>query len=106
MRTTVTINDTLYADAKVHAARSGRGVGSVIEDALRDYLERATSARPSDVTPLPAMRSGGVRPGIDLKASLVERAISLSQSKYCSATKMLGATAEITHAYELLEINS
>ena len=44
--------------------------------------------------------------GIDLKASLVERAISLSQSKYCSATKMLGATAEITHAYELLEINS
>ena len=44
--------------------------------------------------------------GIYLKASLVERAISLSQSKYCSATKMLGATAEITHAYELLEINS
>ncbi len=44
--------------------------------------------------------------GIDLKANLVERAISLSQSKYCSATKMLGATAEITHAYELLEINS
>lgn len=43
--------------------------------------------------------------GIDLKANLVERAISLSQSKYCSATKMLGATAEITHAYELLEIN-
>lgn len=44
--------------------------------------------------------------GTDLKANLVERAISLSQSKYCSATKMLGATAEITHAYELLEINS
>jgi putative redox protein len=44
--------------------------------------------------------------GIDLKANLVERAISLSQSKYCSATKMLGATAEITHAYELLEIHS
>ncbi|MDA0847731.1 MAG: OsmC family protein [Proteobacteria bacterium] len=44
--------------------------------------------------------------GIDLKANLVERAISLSQSKYCSATKMLGATVEITHAYELLEINS
>jgi putative redox protein len=44
--------------------------------------------------------------GIDLKANLVEQAISLSQNKYCSATKMLGATAEITHAYELLEINS
>jgi putative redox protein len=41
--------------------------------------------------------------GKDLKANLVERAISLSHSKYCSATKMLGATAEITHAYELHE---
>lgn len=66
MRTTVTIDDTLYADAKVHAARSGRAVGSVIEDALREYLERATSARPSDFAPLPTMRSGGVQPGIDL----------------------------------------
>lgn len=66
MRTTVTIDDTLYTDAKVHAARSGRGVGSVIEDALREYLERASSARRADLTPLPTMRSGGVRPGIDL----------------------------------------
>ena len=66
MRTTVTLDDTLYADAKVHAARSGRAVGSVIEDALREYLERATSAQPSDFAPLPTMRSGGVRPGIDL----------------------------------------
>jgi len=41
--------------------------------------------------------------GKDLKANLVERAISLSHSKYCSTTKMLGATAEITHAYELHE---
>lgn len=66
MRTTVTIDDNLYTDAKVHAARSGRGVGSVIEDALRDYLARASSARHADLTPLPTMRSGGVRPGIDL----------------------------------------
>jgi len=41
--------------------------------------------------------------GRDLKANLVERAINLSHTKYCSATKMLGATAEITHSYELLE---
>lgn len=66
MRTTVTIDDALYSDAKVHAARSGRGVGSVIEDALRDYLRRATGARHADFPPLPTMRSGGVRPGIDL----------------------------------------
>ena len=66
MRTTVTIDDDLYTDAKVHAARSGRGVGSVIEDALRDYLERARVAQATDVGPLPSMRSGGVRPGVDL----------------------------------------
>ena len=66
MRTTVTIDDDLYTDAKVHAARSGRGVGSVIEDALRDYLARASTTRLEDLTPLPTMRSGGVRPGIDL----------------------------------------
>ena len=41
--------------------------------------------------------------GRDLKANLVERAIHLSHTKYCSATKMLGATAEITHSYELIE---
>lgn len=42
--------------------------------------------------------------GRNLKPNLVERAINLSQSKYCSATKMLGVTAEITSAYELHEI--
>jgi putative redox protein len=41
--------------------------------------------------------------GKNLKANLVERAINLSHSKYCSATKMLGLTAEITHSYELIE---
>lgn len=62
----MTIDDDLYTDAKVHAARSGRAVGSVIEDALRDYLARASTARHADLTPLPTMRSGGVRSGIDL----------------------------------------
>ncbi|MBU6142955.1 MAG: OsmC family protein [Betaproteobacteria bacterium] len=41
--------------------------------------------------------------GRQLKANLVERAINLSHTKYCSATKMLGMTAEITHGYELIE---
>ena len=41
--------------------------------------------------------------GRQLKANLVERAITLSHTKYCSATKMLGMTAEITHGYELIE---
>lgn len=41
--------------------------------------------------------------GRSLKPNLVERAISLSHDKYCSATKMLGLTAQITHSVELIE---
>lgn len=41
--------------------------------------------------------------GPGLSEKLVERAVKLSAEKYCSASIMLGATAEITHDYELLE---
>ncbi len=41
--------------------------------------------------------------GHALKAELVQRAIHLSASKYCSATIMLGKTAEITHDFEIVE---
>ena len=40
--------------------------------------------------------------GKDLKPSLVESAIKLSHNKYCSASIMLGKTAQITHDYEIL----
>ena len=39
--------------------------------------------------------------GTDLKPDVVERAISLSTEKYCSATLMLGKTAEITSDFEI-----
>ncbi len=41
--------------------------------------------------------------GRNLKASLVENAIRLSHDKYCSASIMLGKTAEITTDYEIIE---
>lgn len=41
--------------------------------------------------------------GKNLKAEQVERAISLSHDKYCSASIMLGKTATITHDFELIE---
>ena len=41
--------------------------------------------------------------GNGLNASAVERAISMSHEKYCSATIMLGKTAEITTSFEVLE---
>lgn len=41
--------------------------------------------------------------GKDIKAEVVERAIKLSAEKYCSASIMLGATAKITHDFEIVE---
>ena len=41
--------------------------------------------------------------GKGLTASAVERAIAMSHDKYCSATIMLGKTAEISTSFELLE---
>lgn len=41
--------------------------------------------------------------GKNLKADVVERAIRLSAEKYCSASIMLGKTAEITHDWEIAE---
>jgi len=39
--------------------------------------------------------------GRDLNPNQVERAIRLSAEKYCSASIMLGRTAEITHDFEI-----
>jgi len=41
--------------------------------------------------------------GRAIPAAAVERAIALSHEKYCSATIMLGRTAEITTSFELVE---
>lgn len=41
--------------------------------------------------------------GKDLDAGRVEHAIQLSAEKYCSASVMLGKTAEITHDFEIRE---
>lgn len=42
--------------------------------------------------------------GRGLKPETVERALKLSAEKYCSASIMLGKTAEITHDFEIVEI--
>ena len=41
--------------------------------------------------------------GKDLKEKQVERAVSLSAEKYCSASIMLGKMAAITHDFEIIE---
>ncbi len=42
--------------------------------------------------------------GRELKEKRVAKAIQLSAEKYCSASIMLGATAEITHDYEIINV--
>lgn len=67
MRTTVSLDDDLLAEAKVLAARRSRTVSSVLEEALRDLL-----AKHDDVTRdrapvrLPTCDLGGLQPGVDL----------------------------------------
>jgi len=73
MRTTIRMDDTLLAEAKALAARTGRTLTKVIEDALREALAR----RPDGAGPSPAMlptddgdgRGGGLQPGVDLDSS-------------------------------------
>lgn len=42
--------------------------------------------------------------GRDLKPEVVARAIQLSAEKYCSASIMLGKTADITHDFEIVAV--
>ncbi|MCM8594937.1 OsmC family protein [Accumulibacter sp.] len=42
--------------------------------------------------------------GTQLRREAVARAIELSAEKYCSASIMLGKTAEITHDFEIVEV--
>ncbi|NQZ53978.1 MAG: OsmC family protein [Piscirickettsiaceae bacterium] len=43
--------------------------------------------------------------GKNVKESQVKRAVELSTEKYCSASLMLGKTAEITHDYEIINVD-
>ena len=65
MRTTIRIDDELYREVKARAARSGRTVAAVLEDAVRRGLEPAAhqDRPPYAVRPT---GSGGLRPGIDI----------------------------------------
>ena len=40
--------------------------------------------------------------GKDIKEKDVERAIELSQTKYCGVSEMLGKAMEITHSYKII----
>lgn len=64
MRTTVNLADDLLREAKQVAARSGRTLGALIEDALRESLLRTEEPGREPVRLLTV--AGGLRPGVDL----------------------------------------
>lgn len=69
MRTTVRLDDDLYRQAKITAARTGRTVAEVIEDALRTSLAAADRPPASPLPPLSTFGSRGPLPGVDLTSN-------------------------------------
>jgi hypothetical protein len=62
MRITVRIDDEIFRGVLEHATRSGRTVGEVIEDALRQSLQ---SSGPGESPSLPTFGGSGVLPDVD-----------------------------------------
>jgi hypothetical protein len=69
MRTTIRLPEDLLAEAKHLAARTGRTLTAVIEDALREVLARAEGRVQSPPFRLPTFSGGGPLPGVDLDDS-------------------------------------
>jgi hypothetical protein len=69
MRTTIRLDDALLAEVRSAAARTGRSMTQVIEDALREALARGKSGRPRPREKLPTFGGRGLQPGVDLDGS-------------------------------------
>lgn len=74
MRTTIRLDDKLLHQVKIFAARSGKSLTSVIEDALREMLSRQNAQKQRKPVKLPTFKGDGLQPGIDLddSAALLE----------------------------------
>ena len=74
MRTTIHINDHLFAQLKETAARSGRTMTAIIEDALRQNLTQPRMKNGRNVVRLTTVGGKGLKPGVDLDdtASLLD----------------------------------
>ena len=73
-RTTIRLDEKLFAELKAAAARTGRTLTAVIEDALRESLARPRTAKARRDAALPSFRGDGLQPGVDLddSSSLLE----------------------------------
>jgi hypothetical protein len=69
MRTTIRIDDELLKKAKQLAARSGKSLTAVIEDALRESLARQELSSTREPVHLVTFKGKGLLPGVDLDDS-------------------------------------
>ncbi len=67
------------------------------------YVELEATRAEEDPKVFTGIHMHFVVKGKDIKPDVVERAIKLSAEKYCSASIMLGKTAEITHDFEIVQ---
>ena len=68
MRTTIHIDDHLFADLMKAAADQGKTLSAVIQDALREWLlRRRATGRPT--VELPVFHGTGIMPGVGLNDS-------------------------------------
>jgi plasmid stability protein len=67
------LDDALLAEARQVAARTGRSLSAVVEDALRQSLYRRDPTTRQTIE-LPVFGEGGTQPGVDLddSAALLE----------------------------------
>ena len=67
MRTTVRMEEDLLRRAKQMAASRDTTLTAILEEALREWLDRQRRGRRAERAELPVSRSrGGVLPGVDL----------------------------------------
>ncbi len=69
MRTTVRLDEHLLARANAHTAKSGRTLTALIEDALRQELQRRPSTGQRPRVKFRTFKATGLRPGVALEDS-------------------------------------
>lgn len=74
MRTTINIDDALWAEAKRLARQSGKTLSDVIEDALRErFTRRAGRRQDTGAFRLHTFTGNGLQAGVDLDNSAALR---------------------------------
>ncbi len=69
MRTTIRLDDDVLAEVRLVAARSGKTMTAVIEDALREMLARRQPMGERLPVKLTTVSGHGLQPGVDLDDS-------------------------------------